>query len=390
MILCSLLVLTFWGNRKAKAKQGELPLVAVTEIREANLANVMSITGEMRPYQQINLHAKVAGFLQSIHVDIGDHVKEGSVIACLEIPELHEELARAKAGVAAAQESVKSEEAKYHDVHLLLQRLQKVAQKNPHLIAQQDLDTANSRDSSAAAHLALAAQQVAESKADEDKIETMLDYATITAPFAGVITKRYADPGALIQAGISSNTQAMPVVSLAQDNILRATFPVPESIVTRLHVGDQVQIEIPALNKKILAKVSRMACQVDQSTRTMEAQMDVDNADLSITPGMYAIADVQIDHREGILAAPVQAVKMGTENCVFIVNEKQKVEKRIVELGIQTAEWVEIKQGVKLGDLIIIGNTSELHPGMRVTAKVRDEATLASNTLKTMDKGTFH
>ncbi|CAN5377016.1 efflux RND transporter periplasmic adaptor subunit [soil metagenome] len=363
---------------RAENKDIVVPTVAVARAGLSDLAQTISVTGEMRPNQQIDLHAKVAGFLQSINVDIGDHVKEGEVIAVLEIPELKEDVNSAKAATAAAQEEVNSSEAKYQEVHLSLQRLQEVAKKNPKLIAQQDLDNANSRDLAAKADLALATQRVAESEANQERVETMARYATITAPFDGVITKRYADPGSLIQAGISSSTQAMPVVSLAQDSTLRAVFPLPESVVARLKVGDTVTIQIPALDKSVTGKVSRFARQVDRATRTMEVQIDVPNPGLAITGGMYAVADFAIEHRSQVLNVPVQALKPGADPALFVVNDKMQVERRRVSIGLETPDLVEIKQGLKPGESVIIGNTGELRDGMRVAPKILDVAGTAA------------
>ncbi|MEO6848265.1 MAG: efflux RND transporter periplasmic adaptor subunit [Chthoniobacterales bacterium] len=374
-----LTVVLIYSAASSVPKEIALP-VAVEKAGYTNLEQSISVTGEMRPNQQIDLHSKVAGYLQSIKVDIGDHVKEGSVIAVLEIPELREERESGQAATAAAEQSVKSAQAKYNETHSALQRLQEVSKKNPKLIAQQDVDNATGRDQSAAADVAESQQRVAECKANQDKIDTMLNYATITAPFDGVITKRYADPGSLIQAGISSNTQSMPVVSLAQDTLLRATFPLPESVVANLKTGDAVSIVIPALNKTVQGTISRFSRQVERATRTMEAQVDIPNADRAITAGMYAVANFSLENKKNVLTIPIQALKPGENPTVFIVNEKLEVEKRQVVPGMQTPDRVEIKSGLKNKDLVIIGNTNELRPGMHVTVDTKvAEVPLAKN-----------
>lgn len=358
----------FSKEEKPQASAETSPMVAVVKADRQDLKQTMSVTGEVRPYQQIDLHAKVAGYLQSISVDIGDHVRKGEVIAVLEIPELGQELDRAQAATEASQENVKSAQARYADVHLSSQRLQAVAAKNPKLIAQQDLDNANSKDRVAAADLASAQQQEEECKAAEAKIRTMLSYSRIVAPFDGVVTKRYADEGALIQAGTSSNTQSMPVVSLAQDDILRATFPAPESVAAKLRIGDDVKITLPDTNRTISARISRFSHEIESATRTMEVQVDLPNPNGSITPGAYALADFDVAKRQNVLSVPVQAVKAGDPASVYVVDAAGKVEKRDVSLGMQTPDLVEVCKGLKDGDLVIIGDTSELQPGMHVTS----------------------
>ena len=239
------------------------------------------------PYQSVSIHAKVAGYVKSISVDIGDHVKAGQVIAVLEIPELKDDLKKASAELMTAREEVKRAQANYEDVHLAYQRLTAVAKANPKLVAQQDVDTSRTKDDAMASALSAARNRVSEGEANVGKMQTMLDYASITAPFDGVITKRYADAGALVQAGTASETQTMPVVDIAEDDILRLVFPVPESAVPKVHNGLPVEITINALKQTFPGKVTRFAGKVDVATRTMRTEVDVPNPDGKFTPGMY-------------------------------------------------------------------------------------------------------
>ena len=163
------------------------PTVAVAVVTREDLFKELTVQAEFRPYQEIDLHAKASGYLQQIKVDIGDSVKAGDLIGVLEVPELEDDLARAVAGQQRA-------EADFKNAHLDYDRLLSVSQSRPNLVAQQDLDAAEEKDSAAAAAVAAA-------KAEARKYRTLADYTRVTAPFNGVITKRYADPGALIQAG---------------------------------------------------------------------------------------------------------------------------------------------------------------------------------------------
>src|SRR5262249_5935948 len=159
-----------------------------------------------------------------------------------------------------------------------------VLKARPNLVAQQDIDEATGRDrvaeaqvATAKAALAAAAEQLAIAKASLNKTRTLLAYAQITAPFAGVITHRYADTGAMIQAGTSSQTQAMPLVKLSQNSVLRLTIPVPESAVPQVHLGESVDVTVPALRKTFVGQVSRFADKLDEQTRTMHTEVDVKN-----------------------------------------------------------------------------------------------------------------
>src|SRR5262249_45973429 len=138
--------------------------------------------------------------------------------------------------------------------------------------------------------------------------KTLYQYAVITAPFTGVITKRYANIGSLIQAGTSSQTQAMPVVRLSQNNLLRLALPVPEPAVPLIHPGEPLDVKVSALNRTFRGRVARFADKVDQSTRTMKTEVDVPNPGLVLVPGMYAEVDLITEQRKNVLTVPVEAV----------------------------------------------------------------------------------
>src|SRR6185312_6745323 len=219
-----------------------------------------------------------------------------------------EEVKRAQADLQRAQSA--------HEVaHLSSTRLAGVIKVRPNLVAQQDVDDATGKDrvaeaqvSTAQAALAAAKEQLEVAKAGQSHTQTLFDYARITAPFAGVITHRYADTGAMIQAGTSSQTQAMPIVRLSQNDRLRLTIQVPESAVAQIHVGQPVDVRVQALGRTFAGRVARFADKVSPDTRTMETEVDVPNPGLTLVPGMYASASLTIAHAGSVLTAPVQAI----------------------------------------------------------------------------------
>ena len=163
---------------------------------------------------------------------------------------------RAKADVARAQDEQHRAESAHEIAHLSYARLEKVSQQKPGLVAQQEIDDAHSKDlvseaqvAAAKSALVSANQQVDVNNAELSKINTMIEYTKVTAPFTGVITKRYADTGSMIQAGTASQTQAMPLVRLSENSLLRLILPVPESAVPGVHIGQQVEVRVPTLNR---------------------------------------------------------------------------------------------------------------------------------------------
>jgi RND family efflux transporter MFP subunit len=212
------------------------------------------------------------------------------------------------------------------------------------------------------------------------RVSALADYATVAAPLTGVITWRYADTGALIQAGTSSNTQSMPVVKLAQSDILRLRLPVPESAVPSIHVGSPVQVQVKAIGRTFAGKVVRFTRSVSLDTRTMETEVDVDNADLSLTPGMYADTTLELDHKENALAVPVQAVvQEANGHYVLIVDDQDRVRRREVELGEQTSSRAEILRGVSENERVLVGGQSNYQIGEVVKPRVEPESVAYEN-----------
>ncbi len=200
--------------------------VAVEKVTRADLSQALTLAAEFHPYQEVSIHAKVAGYVQVINVDIGDHVKAGGALAVLEVPELKDELGKAAAQVKVSEEDVKRAEANFQETHAIYARLMEVSKEHPKLVAQGDVDTAKSKDDAMSSALGSAREHVTECQAERERLAAMLDYATIRAPFDGVITRRYADVGALVQAGTSS-AQAGPVVDFAEDDILATPISCP-------------------------------------------------------------------------------------------------------------------------------------------------------------------
>jgi RND family efflux transporter MFP subunit len=358
-----------FGRHGGSADSAALPSVAVAKVNREDLRETLTVAAEFRPYEQVSLHAKVAGFLQSITVDVGDHVKQGQLLAQLDVPELKNDFEKDSAAFRASEEEVKRVEANYAEAHVASERLLAVAKDHPKLVAQQEVDDAQAKDRNAAGALGAARQHVEECTAAINRTKTMLSYTTITAPFDGVITRRYADPGALIQTG-TSGTQVMPLVDIDQDSRLRLVFPVPESAVAHVQVGASVQVLVSSLHDNISGNVARFSGKVDRATRTMSTEVDVDNKDLRFKPGIYAEATLVLQEHKGAIAVPVEAVSVGIKPNVLVVNGSGLVEKRGVELGLQTPTRAEVVKGLQPGEQVIVGSRAGIQAGQKVIAKV--------------------
>lgn len=361
------------------------PTVAIARVERTDLSRALTLTAEFRPFQEIDVHAKVAGYVKEIYVDVGDRVKEGQLLATLEIPELQDEVQQAEASAREGQEEIRRaqadlerSESAYQVAHLAYTRLAAVSKTQPGLVAQQEIDDAMGRDrvsaaqvSTAKAALSVAQQQLQVAQANQEKVRTLFAYARITAPFTGVVTKRYADTGSMIQAGTSSDTQSEPIARLSQNNLLRLVIPVPESIVPDIRLGGPVQVRVAALNKTYQGTVARFADQVDFATRTMHTEVDVPNPALEIVPGMYAEASIVLSQKQDALAVPVQAIDRSDNRVtVYLVDKNNKIQERSVQLGIETPNRVEIVSGLAENDKVVVGNRGQLRPGMVVKPRL--------------------
>jgi RND family efflux transporter MFP subunit len=370
-----------------ETKAPEISTVAVAKADREDMSRELTLTAEFKPFQEIDVMAKVAGYVKNINVDVGDRVKQGQLLAVLEIPEMADDLARGKAAVdrsqaevARARDELQRAESAHQIAHLSYTRLADVAKQKAGLVAQQEVDDAHSKDlvaeaqtSAAKSALAAAEEQVRVNAAELKRVQTMLEYTRVTAPFAGVVTRRYADTGSMLQAGTASSTQALPVVKLSENSLLRLILPVPESAVPTVHIGQTVEVRVPTLNRSFPGKVARFSEKVAPATRTMDTEVDVPNPNLVLIPGMYAEVNLTLERRARALAIPVQAVDIAdddTSGQVAVVSAENRVDLRKVQLGLETATKVEIRGGLKEGDLVVVGSRAGLRTGQPIQPRL--------------------
>jgi RND family efflux transporter MFP subunit len=361
------LIAALWAVRHALGHSpiegaNRVSVVAVANVARRDLYKELSIPAEFRPYLEVELYAKVSGYLKMINVDFGDRVKAGDIIATIEVPELQSELDHA---IAAERRAV----AEYRDAHLGYTRLVGVNQSQPNLVAQQDLDAAEARDLAAEAAVAAA-------KADRERYQTLVGYTRIVAPFGGVVTARYADPGAMIQTASSSQTQSRPLIRLSENQRLRLDFPVSVSYAEMMAVGDPVEIMLEGSDRHLRAPITRFTRKIALATRTMETEVEVPNPDLKLIPGMYATVVLRLQKRPNALALPVEAVSATASPTVYRVNHAGEIEECPVTLGIEGPEFYEVLTGLNEGDQVVIGSRAGIQPGQKVLPKVAESAAL--------------
>ena len=335
------------------------PSVAVAKVARHDVYEEVPIPAEFRPYVEAELHAMVTGYVDKMNVDFGDQVKQGEVLATIQVPELIDQLHNAQATLQQAQ-------ADYANEHLIYTRLLEVNRQHPKLVAQQDIDTAQSKDASTAAAVAAA-------KANVERYQTLVNYTNITAPFDGVITKRSADPGALVQAGTSSDN-SLALVRISDNYLLRLDFPVSVEYVEDVHLGDPVTVRVDSLGGELFnGKITRFTNKVNDETRTMITEIEVANPQLKIVPGMYAVVLFKFRGHPNALTIPTEAVGNPKQPAVLVVNGRNQIEARSVKLGVEMPDKYEVADGLKEGELVVVGSQSQVHPGQKVEPKLETE-----------------
>ncbi len=361
--------------------------VGVTAVTRKPMMRQLTVSSELVPFQEIDVYAKESGYVKDLLVDYGSRVQKGQLMAVLEIPELEVQLQQDAAAndsaserVTHAQHELDRLEAQHRVAHLQADRLNSVAKTRPGLVAQQEVDDFEGKDLALEAQVEAgksayqtAKSQLDEAKAKQQRDKVMFDYARITAPFAGVVTQRFANLGTLLQAGTSSSTQAMPLVRLSQDDKFRLVIPVPESYVKYIRIDDPVEVRVPSLDKVVPGKVARFSVDVAADTRTMHTEVDVPNVAHVLMPGLYAEAALTLERKSSALVVPLQAVNQsGQEATVFLVDPNNVLQERKITLGLQTATDAEALSGLNEGDRVVVSDRSGLKSGLQVKPQTVD------------------
>jgi membrane fusion protein (multidrug efflux system) len=355
--------------RKAETSVAPVePTVTVIHPQRGTMLRTIELPGDVVGFYEAALHAKVTGYLESIGVDKGDFVKKGQVLALVQVPELHSNLERAKANLVITR--------------LTYQRLLRVQTSDPRLVSQEDVD--------------IAFAKYGEAQAAVRTLETMVGYTQIIAPFDGVITGRFADPGALIRAGggdIGINeTSALispgategagghrtgggPVLTIADIDKLRIYIYVPEKSYPYIHRGTAAVLRFDEFPHRVFkGVVARYASALDLATRTMLAEVDIDNPDRLIYPRSYAHVTVVLQRHPDVLRLPVAAVHgAGKASRVLVVEDGHLKSVRVVT-GINDGNHVEIKSGLNENSLVLSTYTDTLNPGEAVNYTLAEPA----------------
>jgi len=322
----------------------------------------------VKPNQQATLYAKVTGYLKTIKVDKGDTVKAGDLIAVIDVPEVEAELAKSKAELARAKASGAQYAAEEKTASIELKRLTDARKKSPDLVTAQAVD-----DAQAAVDIAKAKQTAA--KAEQDvatagikRVETLLGFSKITAPFSGVVTARFVDEGAFIPAATSSSTaQSAALVTLMDFNVVRVQVPVTELETPLVSKAQPVKVAVEGFaGKNFNGQVSRLSYALDDVSKTMLVEADIPNPQLELRPGMYATAKIGVEKHIDALTIPVEALVMEKVNAFAYVADGSKAKKTAIKIGFNDGAKVEILGGLTGSESVILVGKLALTDGAAI------------------------
>jgi membrane fusion protein, multidrug efflux system len=353
-------------NAKVSAAPVEqLPLVSV--VQPVTKPAVLSITlpASVEALDQATLYAKVSGYVQWIKVDKGDRVKKGAVLAQLEVPEVDKQYQSALAAVQQAEAEEERAQAEATLKQLTYKRLADVRQSNPDVLPQQEVDTARAAYEVAQGDAKLAKAKVALARAEVGRLEALQQFAKITAPYGGVITARFVDPGALIQQG--SGSAGSPIVTIASMETVRVYVYVPEADVAYVDRGKPAMVLLNALPGKSLAgRITRFATALDPQTRTMKTEIDLANPGHRILPGMYGTAELKLGAEGEAVFVPDPSIRRDSEGRPFVfVVEQGRLRKIPIQTGLDDGSMMQVK-GLRGSESVVLSGTTNLEEGMAV------------------------
>jgi membrane fusion protein (multidrug efflux system) len=351
------LAILLGGSRSDRAADAPKPIeVKVTHPARGDIIRYVTLPGTLKANQQATLYAKVAGYLKSLSIDKGDRVQAGQSLGEIEVPELLADLARNKAELVRAESEMKVADIEFS-------RLAKAQKQASDLIVPQAVDNAEGR-------LAMAKAGIEMARANLERTDILLGYARVTAPFAGIVTMRFVDPGAFIPAATSgSAAQTAAIVIIADFNTVRAQVALPEAEAALAQVGQPVKLAVEGLPGKIFeGKISRMSYALDEATRTMLVEADLTNADLTLRPGMYATVKVGVEKHTDARLIPIEALVMEKANAFAFVADGGRAKKTAIKIGFNDGAKVEVLNGLTGSEAVIFVGKMTLADGVAVNA----------------------
>ncbi len=346
-----------------EAVQESLPHVETARPTVKTIHRKLKLPGEVLPFEQAALFARVQGYLESVPVDRGAFVKAGEVLARIAVPEIEKQLAREKAELSLCGPCVARDQAELRWRETTFKRLKEVAQRSPNLVSQDSLDDAEGRFETARAALEVTRAREAVLRADMERTQTQIDFGTIRAPFDGVVTERWMDPGDLVQVASTKLLQLM------RTDPVRVRIHIPQSDVPAVRADSRARVSIDELpGKEAEVPVARLFWALNRNTKTMAVEADVANKDGAIRPGMFAHVTIELEARENALVLPAAALVIEKKKASVFVVREGVARKVSIQVGFDDGIEFEVRRGIGPEDEVIVNGKNLVADGERVRA----------------------
>jgi multidrug efflux pump subunit AcrA (membrane-fusion protein) len=402
-------------ERRSQQERDAKPVVQTETVSSAKNTSGLSLPGTTVPMTEAYVYARSSGYLKKYYVDIGAHVKAGQLLAVIDAPDLDAQVAQAREQVAQAEQQLTQQKSQLTLATATVQRYRVLVAKG--VFSRQDGDTQEANYSSQVANVAAAQRNVDAFKANLARVVSLQGYEQVRAPFAGAVTQRNVDVGALIsasgsasaassgpapqgqsssaggssQAALSNNAgasgsgngaatsaqtpgQGGPLFAVSDVRRLRILVSVPESFAKAVHVGEQAPVlfqEMPGA--KLTAEVTRTADSIDPNTRTMLTELQIDNTDSKLIAGMYVTVNFPpsagVDGQASAITISGDAIAVRHDKQMVATVVGGKVHFVPVTIGRDFGNAVEITTGLKPGDVIVTQVTDDVVEGAEVTVQ---------------------
>jgi RND family efflux transporter MFP subunit len=345
-----------------EARKNAVPNVLTMTVKEDKGPRTIELPGNMAAFDNATLFARATGYISVRNVDIGSKVRKGDGLVVIAAPDLDQQLDQAKAQLVQLQAAVEQAQANADLGRVTNARTSRLVAQGWSSQQQGDQDRLSFASQTAA--VAVAKANVVAQQAAVKRLEQLAGFEKITAPFDGVITSRFIDVGSLVTADVASGS---PLLSIARTDVLRVQVYVPQADFFGIKDGDLATVTVPELPDRVFnGKVARNARALAAGTRTLLTEVDVDNKDGTLTAGLYGIVHLQVRRQNPVVLIPSQAVIFNKDGLSAAVVSGGKVELRKLELESDNGADVEVRNGLRPGDRVIVSPPTNVTDGMRV------------------------
>ncbi|MGA8767790.1 MAG: efflux RND transporter periplasmic adaptor subunit, partial [Candidatus Acidiferrales bacterium] len=358
------------SQTKQAADAGVPQQIAVASVESQKLDTTLTLPGQISPYEVVDVYPKVTGFIDTILVDRGSHVRTGELIIRLSAPELIAQSTQAEASVRSAEAQLAGAQAKLASDHGTYLHLAAAA-KTPGVVAGNDLLVAEQTAAADNAQVDAASNNVQAARDGLRGFTQLESYLEIRAPFDGVVVQRNLHPGALV-GPTSGQAGAPPIVRIESLSRLRVVVPVPEAYAAGVQAGQQVTFSVPAYpGRTYHAPIARISQDISQDTRTMQVELDLHNGDAQITPGTFANVVWPIHRSYTTLFVPSSAVTTDLQRTFVIRVSEGRTEWVDVKTGATVNGKTEVFGDMQPGDVVVANATDSIRSGTSVSVQAK-------------------